>query len=70
MIWNTFPTTSGASADTVLGQQNFTSSTANSGGIGAATLNTPVALILYGQRLLVADYANHRVLSYEGRVTP
>ena len=70
MIWNTFPTTSGASADVVLGQQNFSGSTANSGGIGAATLSSPTGILLHGKRLLVADYSNHRVLIYEGRATP
>jgi hypothetical protein len=70
MIWNTFPTTSGVDADVVLGQQNFTTATANTGGVGAATLSVPSNMLLSGTRLLVADSNNHRVLVYTGRRTP
>jgi len=62
LIWNTIPTTNNASADVVLGQPNFTSSTANNGGIGANTLNFPHGVGTDGQRIFVADSTNHRVL--------
>ncbi len=59
MIWNTIPTTSGANADVVLGQPDFTSN-------GAATTQTgldePEGLWSDGTRLVVADFMNNRVL--------
>lgn len=66
LIWNSFPATSGVSADNVLGQADLSSQGANNGGIGAATLSTPNGMILSGTRLLVSDFGNHRVLLYEG----
>ena len=54
--------------DAVLGQADFTSGNANRGGsVAANTLNTPLALAYdaTGNRLLVADFFNHRVLLYD-----
>jgi hypothetical protein len=66
LIWNTFPTVNGQAADVVLGQPNFTSNTANNGGIGAGTLSDAlgVAVISVGgvNRLFAVDKANNRIL--------
>ena len=63
LMWNSFPTISKQPADLVLGQPNFSSSTANNGGISGATLNLPYGLLAFGtDKLAVADYNNNRVL--------
>lgn len=49
-------------AELVLGQPNFTSNTANNGGIGAKTINDPWYVDTCGSKLVVADSANNRVL--------
>ncbi|MCX6116616.1 MAG: hypothetical protein NT027_03680, partial [Proteobacteria bacterium] len=62
LVWNTIPTTSGTAADFALGQPNLTTGTPNTGGLSAATLFGPRALISVGTKLLVSDTNNHRVL--------
>ncbi len=62
LIWNSIPTTNGVSADIVVGQPDFTSSTANNGGISARTFDNPTTVISDGQKLLVSDRQNRRVL--------
>ncbi len=59
------PLTTDTVADVVLGQPNFTSNTANNGGISASSLNNPreVAGDAAGN-VYVADVGNHRVLVY------
>ncbi len=54
-------------ADTVIGQANFTSSSANRGfGADSNTLNAPRSLAFDAQgRLFVADLGNHRVLIFD-----
>lgn len=52
-------------ADIVLGQSNFTSNTANSGGLSASSLNAPSAVAIdWQERIFVADQSNNRVLFY------
>ncbi|QOJ14679.1 MAG: DUF11 domain-containing protein [Planctomycetia bacterium] len=63
------PLSNGASATRVIGQPDFTSNTANNGGLGAATINfsgasAAVALNTITGRLYVSDALNHRVLEY------
>jgi len=60
LIWNSIPTTSGASANVVLGQPDFT--TCASVSASAQALNTPVGVWTDGTRLIVADRGNNRVL--------
>ncbi len=62
--WIAIPAASQAAANFVLGQPNFTSSTANNGGIGAGTLNFPVGLAVDASALFVADESNSRVLAW------
>ncbi len=63
LIYNTIPTENNASADIVLGQSNFTSCEENRGGAaGADTLNYPAGIWTDGERLVVNDKDNNRVL--------
>jgi hypothetical protein len=65
LIFNQIPTTNGASADLVIGQQNLTSGTANQGGTAAAnTLNNPRGLFYDGKKLYITDSQNNRVLIF------
>jgi len=65
LIWNSIPKINDQPADVVIGQSNFTSSSANAGGTTAAnTLSFPIDLALVGGRLYVVDRLNQRVLIY------
>ncbi|MBM7113455.1 NHL repeat-containing protein [Archangium primigenium] len=59
LVWTTFPTTHGQPADVVLGQRDFTTSTA---GLSATAMDNPTAVTSTGAQLFVADTLNHRVL--------
>lgn len=59
LIWNTLPQTTGALPDVVLGQADFNSSQS---GTSERLLAYPTAAILAGNRLVVADQNNNRVL--------
>lgn len=59
------PVTNHQLADLVLGQANFTASTANAGGRTAATMNGPRYCHTDGTRLWIADSANARVLQWD-----
>jgi len=62
----------GAAADGVLGQPDFTSTSANRGGAAAAqdSLNTPRgAAVDTAGRLWVADSSNHRLLRFDNAAT-
>jgi hypothetical protein len=62
LIWNAIPSQNATPADIVLGQPDFSSNTANSGGVGASTLSTVVSIDSDGSRLAAADMRNNRVL--------
>ncbi|MCI0452765.1 MAG: hypothetical protein L0Z51_10315, partial [Candidatus Latescibacteria bacterium] len=72
-VFTPFPTTNGAAAVGVLGQSNFTNETrndANQDGVAdanptARTLWGPTGLKVIGDRLVVADQSNHRMLIFE-----
>lgn len=68
LIWNTFPTAHGQAADLVLGQPDFTGNQPNAEGVGATpsarTLNWPYGVDVDGDRILVADTGNRRVLVF------
>jgi len=64
LIWNTFPTAMKQPADIVVGQPDFATGTANTGGIGPNTLNSPWDVHYDGEHLFIADRFNHRVLIY------
>lgn len=63
LIWNTFPTTSHAAADTVLGQAGFTTATQATTQAG---MKNPAGLHLNGTDLFVMDGANSRGLIFQG----
>jgi hypothetical protein len=62
LVWNNVPTTSGHAADFALGQPNLTSTTANSGGVSASSMNGPWGIAISGTKLFVSDSSNSRVL--------
>lgn len=67
LIFNSIPTSNGASANVVVGQADFTHNSANQGGsVDANTLNLSTGSIVgtYSGRLLIADRVNNRVLIY------
>jgi hypothetical protein len=61
LIWNTFPTMNNQPADLVLGQPDFTTGTANTGGVSAISMDEP-CLWMGGTKLFVSDRINARVL--------
>ncbi|MCK5241933.1 T9SS type A sorting domain-containing protein [bacterium] len=65
LIYNNIPTNYNASADVVVGQQNFTSNASNQGGTTASnTLAHPHTIFISGAKLIISDCNNHRVLIY------
>lgn len=69
-IFNSIPISNGASADIVLGQADFTSSSANAGqsSVNAQGFSAPNGIFEYNNKLLVADQANSRILVFENTV--
>jgi len=61
LVFNSIPTANGASADVVLGQPDFTST---SPGTTATTLSGPYGLLVTSYALLVADGGNGRYLVF------
>lgn len=59
LMWNTLPTTNGTAATRVLGQADFVS---NGVGTSATTMDSPFGCASAGNRLIVSDITNHRVL--------
>ncbi len=68
VVFNSLPTTTAAGADFVIGQSNFTGT--GTGGadytFGANTdyMSTPYDVLVYSNRLYVADTGHHRVLVF------
>lgn len=69
LIWHTFPTNHGQTADVVLGQPNFTSNKPNVAGVGATpdsrSLNWPYGVTVFDDQLFIADTGNRRVLVFD-----
>jgi hypothetical protein len=65
LVWNVIPRESYVPADLVLGQLDFSSQEANSGGLSGSTLRSPRAIDVDGDRLMIADTYNHRVLWWD-----
>ncbi len=61
LIYNQIPETSGAPADIVIGQKDFTTSAFSA---GAAGLRRPNSVSIDGNRLMIADTLNNRVLIF------
>ncbi len=62
LIYNQIPTQNGASADWVVGQSNFENGDALP--TAADTLSSPMSATTDGQRLIVSDLGNNRILIY------
>ena len=71
LIWDSIPTADNATADYVLGQPDFISDTANNnpsaapGTPSAQTLSNPTGVWSDGNRLVVVDSGNNRVLIWD-----
>lgn len=62
LIWNSIPTTNGANADVVIGQEDFISS---EGDTSATKLREPAGIIVTPDgKLLINEKNNHRILVY------
>ena len=61
MVWNTFPTTNGQAASAVIGQPNYTTSTASVAGMYA-----PTGACSDGNSVFVSDYGYNRVTVWSG----
>jgi hypothetical protein len=74
LIWNSFPAVSGAPADVVLGQGDFTHGAPNDAdqdGMedatpSANTLRMPMGVTFLGEKLVVTDSHNFRYLVFQG----
>src|SRR3989339_252891 len=64
LIYNSIPTDSNTPADVVIGQPDMTSNIANNGGLSAKSLNHPVEVFAYQNKLYISDYSNSRVLIF------
>jgi|GEM_PF-1563754 len=62
LIYNSIPTTNGAKADVVLGQNDFVSNQTNPNGITANSVGYPEDVFSDGKKLVVSDQQNNRVL--------
>jgi hypothetical protein len=61
LIWNSLPSTT-TNPDLVLGQPDFATCTANTGGVSSTSLAKPGDVWTNGTALIVADSGNHRML--------
>ncbi len=66
MVWRGMPATDGAPCDFVLGQRDFPGQEHNRAAYhpDAAALNMPYGLTICGERLIVADTANSRLVGF------
>jgi sugar lactone lactonase YvrE len=56
----------GSAAEAAFGQPNLDTNGVNTGGLSAATMNTPIRLFVDGSgRLWVSDYGNRRILRFD-----
>ncbi len=62
LIWNSIPTNIFQAADVVIGQPDMVSNQSNNGGLGAASLSSPKSVFSDGQKMVVADTGNNRIL--------
>ena len=70
LVYNSIPTSNNTSADSVIGQADMTSATANRGGAaGANTLNKPNSVFANAQYLAIADRENSRILLFDNQDT-
>jgi len=69
LVYNSIPTSNGASADLVIGQSSFSGGTANQGGsVAANTLSGVLEILQTGTKLLIVDSSNQRILIFDNVV--
>ena len=61
LVYNSIPIANGASADFAIGQPNLTSAAS---GVSATTVSGPQQNVIYGSKLLVAEFVNNRISIY------
>lgn len=65
LIYNSLPTSNGASADVVIGQADMEHNAVNRGGsVAGNTLAFPIGIYSDGTKFFVADFGNNRALIY------
>lgn len=64
LIWNQIPSANNQAADAVIGQSNFTTGTANTGGVSASSTFNPWGLLVDDGKLWITEFSNHRVLQF------
>jgi len=64
LIWNSFPTTNGQAADSVLGEPDFATTT---GGTSATLMSNPTGVFLVDNQLVVSDTGNARYLIFNAQ---
>ncbi|PJA15529.1 hypothetical protein CO112_03570 [Candidatus Dojkabacteria bacterium CG_4_9_14_3_um_filter_150_Dojkabacteria_WS6_41_13] len=66
LIYNSIPTADNASANIAIGQSDFTSGTANNGGVSNKSLNGPRGIVVdNNENLFIVDAYNHRALMFD-----
>ncbi len=66
LVWDALPERDGAPADRVLGQRDFTTRDENAGAAcGDAGMRWPHGVLVAGERLVVADAGNNRLMLWE-----
>lgn len=70
LIWNSIPTLDNAPANIVIGQPDFTSTTANNGGISASSVDAAKAVFATSNQMVIVDQANNRILIFNDPVLP
>lgn len=69
LVFNSIPATNNAQADIVIGQSDFTSNTANQGSsVGSNTVKFPHRGCFDGNRMILVDGGNHRVLIFNNTI--
>jgi len=69
LVWSSVPTTNGAPASFVLGQDNFTSKVSQSGTNAAGWLPRPTSVSVQGNKLFVTTASRGRMLAYDLPIT-
>jgi hypothetical protein len=64
LVYDGWPTASGAPASVVIGQPDMAAGAVNNGGRSARSLNMPTGLVTVGGRVYLSDSGNHRVLRF------
>lgn len=63
LVWNSIPTVNSTAPDSVFGQPDFVTNTANTGGISQFTIaDWPEGLYVDDRRIIVGDPGNYRIL--------